>query len=173
MLRRLAAAALSLAGLPVYAAEKFPSRPLVGTFELVRSTPDIAGIDPRKLYSEIFQPGQRVRFTYAGIYGADVPSREVYNVELLPPFAPGFCLRPNWLYTCGTGTRAPNENDRPLPGAVNHEAYLDAERLKTDEEVGLLKDFVPYGLKRGSFVYALTYADARASYKFFSRAGTR
>lgn len=169
MLRLLTAAALSLAGLPACAAGKFPARPLSGTFELVESTPDISAVDPRMLQAELFQPGQRVRFTYTGIYGADVPGREVYDVELLPPFQRGFCLRPQWHLSCPTydGRRPPNESDQPPSGPLKYPAYLDVEKLKTAEDVKLLKYFVPYGLKPGSFVYSLSYADSSASYAFY------
>jgi hypothetical protein len=169
LIRLLTAAALSLAGLPASAAEKFPARPLVGTFEQASSTPDIAAVDPRKLQSELFQPGQRVRFSYSGEYGSDLPEREVYSVELLPPFQQGFCLRPQWHLSCPTynGRRPPNENDQPPTGALKYRAYLDVEKLSTAEEVKLLDYFVPYGLKRGSFVYSLSYTDASASYTFY------
>lgn len=121
------------------------------------------------LQAELFQPGQRVRFTCTGIYGADVPGREVYDVELLPPFQRGFCLRPQWHLSCPTydGRRPPDESDQPPSGPLKYPAYLDVEKLKTAEEVKLLKYFVPYGLKPGGFVYSLSCTDSSASYAFY------
>lgn len=98
-----------------------------------------------------------------------MPGRDVYSVELLPPFQHSFCLRPEWHRSCPTcdGGRAPNENDRPSTVALKYRAYLDTEQLKTAADLALLRCLEPYGLKLGSFVYALTYADSRASYTLY------
>lgn len=160
---------LSLATMPVFAAETFPVHPLAGTFELHSSTPSLEGVDPRDLQPEIFQTGQRLRIEYAGEYGSEWPDREVYKITLLPPFAAGFCLRTNWKYSCPSydSKRLSTKADVSPTHAIIHEAYLDVDRLKSDKDVRLYDQFLPYGLKRGDFVYALTYTDSRAAYSFY------
>lgn len=154
----------------VFPAKDFPARPLVGTFELYSSTPSLDGVDPRVLQSEIFQQGQRIHIRYVGEYGSDRPELDVYNISMLPPFPRGICLQPGWSFVCPSydGSRVANDTDQPPTYAISHEAYLQRERLKTDEEVGLFYSrFGKYGLKRGDFIYVLSYADSRASYAFY------
>lgn len=154
----------ALFGLPSAAAiatEGFPAHPLQGEFELVSSNPEIDSVDPKDLSSEVLQTGQRIRLAFRGEYGADWPGREVYAVTLFPPFAASFCKRSNWdNYCTHGGSRAPEQ-------ALELEAYVDAERMETDEIPGIRKAFVPFGLAAGKWVYQLTYSDATASHLFY------
>lgn len=160
---------LGLPSMSIHSADQFPARPLVGTFELYSSTPPIDGVDSRDLQPEIFQAGQRMRIEYMGEYGSERPEREVYRISLLPPFDKGFCLRPNWKYSCPSynGRQLVDSTPEPPTTAISSEANLDTWQIKTDKEVNLNAQFVPYGLKRGDFIYALTFTDSRANYGFF------
>lgn len=163
--RLLAITLLVLATMSVFAAEQLPARPLVGTFQLYSSTPSLSGVNPRDMRSEIFQTRQQVRFEYVGEYGSDWPEREVYRISMLPPFVKNICLQRNWSFACAShdGRRLA----KPPVHAISHDGYLDIFCLKTNEDIDLYKQFVPYGLKLGDFIYVMTYTDSRAAYVFY------
>lgn len=160
---------LGLTTMLAFPVKEFPTRPLVGTFELYSSTPPLDDVDPRELRSALFQTGQRIRIEYVGEYGNDWPEREVYRIFMLPPFAKGFCLRPNWKHSCPPHDkkRLDYELRYPPTDPISHEAYLDTQIADTDKRVGFVAKFVPYGLKRGDLIYLLFYTDLRASYTFY------
>ncbi|RRD56730.1 hypothetical protein EII20_09805 [Comamonadaceae bacterium OH2545_COT-014] len=132
-----------------------PRSPLEGTFQLVRTVPEI-GMDENEYRQDFFFPGQKVHFKYLGDMGRGDgiwEGQQAYVMTLYPPFPVAMCRQERWgAYCRNNGTYVPYKE-------VQTQVNLSTDPLDEEQTQLLAPMLKPLGLGFGQHSYTLAFGD--------------
>ncbi|MDO5085987.1 MAG: hypothetical protein Q4D74_00065 [Comamonadaceae bacterium] len=132
-----------------------PRSPLEGTFQLVRTVPEI-GMDEKEYRQDFFFPGQKVHFKYLGDMGRGDgiwEGQQAYVMTLYPPFPVAMCRQERWgAYCRNNGTYVPYKE-------VQTQVNLSTDPLDEEQTQLLAPMLKPLGLGFGQHSYTLAFGD--------------
>lgn len=132
-----------------------PRSPLEGTFQLVRTVPEIS-MDEKEYRQDFFFPGQKVHFKYLGDMGRGDgiwEGQQAYVMTLYPPFPVAMCRQERWgAYCRNDGTYVPYKE-------VQTQVNLSTDPLDEEQTQLLAPMLKPLGLGFGQHSYTLAFGD--------------